>query len=255
MFIHVGKLNNYQGILDSIINSVRDSGLYNEVDKICIGAAGTGSISNLPDKCVVVTDGSNINAFERPTLTQLQNHCREFPEGYTLYTHTKNASLSIDDADPRRRDRWYFGEIHRKYMIYFMINKFRECIRVLDSGYTSVGCDFRNNPENSSHYAGNFWWVNNKFINTLPDISGKMFSISGPFGDHPRHYCERWLLCYNNKENSQPTPRYNCPFWGAILRKSINNTKRLHNMSVTELHAYFDQELKRQKQPGYIPII
>lgn len=253
MFIHVGKLNDYQGILDSIIDSVKSSGLYDEVDKICIGASGAGSISNLPSKCVIVTDNSHINAYERPTLTRLQDHCREIPEGYTLYTHTKNASIIIDD--PYQRDRWYFGEIHRKYMVYFMINKFRECIRTLNGGYSSVGCDFRNRPENSSHYAGNFWWVKNEFINTLPDISGEQFPISGPFGDHPRHYCERWLLCYNNKENDQSTPRSSCPFWGAILRKQVGRTKALLRLSLPDLHAELDKEAEKQRRSGYVPVL
>lgn len=254
IFFHVAILNNYQNIINELVDDIKESGLYDYVDDIQVGIVGgnVNSINKLPSKYRVVFESKHVRLYEKPTLTKLYNHCVESP-GNVLYIHTKNARTVPTDRsrDYKAWKSWASREVHRKYMSNFIIRNYNRCVELLNN-HDAVGCDFRNSPENTSHFAGNFWWANNSFIRTLPSWNEPMFPISGTMGRSPRHYCERWLLCYNNADNTYEPPNYHCEFWGAHLRKSNKDIEQLLSLTKPQLITRLN-EYKQLQDVGKFP--
>jgi hypothetical protein len=50
-------------------------------------------------------------------------------------------------------------------MLYFLVDKYKDCINKMDETYDTVGCNYKENPYH--HYSGNFWWANSNYIKTL----------------------------------------------------------------------------------------
>lgn len=248
-------MNEYQRIVDEIVESVNITGLYDMVDNITVGIVGGNKkhIKRLPDKYKVGFESHNLRLYEKPTLTMLHEHCCN-NLGNVLYIHSKNARTTPTEKHVNYKGwkSWGSREVHRKYMLNFMVHHYVDRLADLDS-YDTVGCDFRNHPANCSHFAGNFWWANNSFIKTLPDWTGAMFPISGPMGRQPRHYCERWLLCYNNEENDKPIPVYKTVFFGGECRKNDTIIGNVLSNSLDENNKLFDNYCKLQ-QDNKFPI-
>jgi len=247
MFLHVSVINDFQRIFDEIISDTVASGLYDKLASINIGINGgpVEHLKNIPEKGSVVAHDFRLDTYEAPTLIQLQETCMK-EEATVLYVHSKNASFTRPEPGLKwsRWIKFHGREIHRRYMLYHMVYNHEAALERLGE-YDTVGCDFRNEPENSSHYAGNFWWTTSSFIRKLPKMSGPRFPVSGPFGSHPRHYCERWLLCYNNADNENTMPKIYCPFWGAGLRKKPHFANSLVDLDKTDFNtkiAHFHTE-------------
>jgi hypothetical protein len=103
----------------------------------------------------------NFNAqpeeFETPTLMHIKDVCDNTDEVfYALYMHQKG----IRHPDASSVHAW------RRYMQYFNIEKWRDCVEKLDAGYDAVGVDWRNDPW--KHFSGNFWWARSDYIRKLP---------------------------------------------------------------------------------------
>lgn len=258
IFFHVAVMNHYASIYEETMNIIYNCGLIDLVDSINIGISG-GDRTTLPfitEKVNILHENVNLKKYELPTLIKLQEHAQRFPGGKTLYIHTKNASRSVDDKDSDKfttKLGWWSREVHRHYMQHFIIKKYSSNLRLLDNNIDCVGVDFRNQPENSSHFAGNFWWSKNSHLIKLPDLKKPMFKISGPFGQHPRHYCERWLLCYNNKENNFTPPKFKCLFWGKILRSQLDTSMLTTNLDEQQRFDYFEH-LEQEQRDGKLKI-
>lgn len=254
IFFHIALMNNYQSIVDELVTDIDDSGLYSLVDNIDVGLVGghKKQLNTLPDKYNIKFESSNLKLYEKPTLTMLHEHSKSY-DGKVLYIHTKNArnKTPIDNREPKIWKTWASREVHRRYMSNFMIYNHTECMNLLFK-HDAVGCDFRNTPENTSHFAGNFWWANCDYIRTLPAWDKPMFRITGTMGRNPRHYCERWLLCYNNEDNNMDTPRHKCLFWGAECRKRDSNINKILNLSKREQNDWFD-EMRVLQHQGKFP--
>jgi predicted O-methyltransferase YrrM len=118
-----------------------------------------------------VTDQPNL--FEGQTLARLYDHCQK-TDGYVLYFHNKGMT-SYGTHVPGGLHDW------REYMHYFNIEKWEDCVAKLDEGYDCCGVNWlvEKNLTNKAfteeqrflcyHFAGNFWWANNKYIRTLPN--------------------------------------------------------------------------------------
>lgn len=172
IFLHICTIGEYQRIFDEIINKIRYSGLFDKsIINVCITGdndlnvyieKGTSDILHHNIKYHNLGDSSR---WEFPTLQFMEDNINEGDK--VLYIHNLGAT-----GDSIYKQSW------RKYLTYFNIEKWEECIKALDNGYDTCGVDFRTNPV--PHYSGNFWWANASYLKTLPKIK----DISKP--DSPR---------------------------------------------------------------------
>ena len=137
--------------------------------------------------------------YEGFTLKHLYEECTYNPNIKVLYFHTKGAT-----RDELCVQSW------RLMMEYFVIDKWEECIKYLDT-YTSVGVQMcRVGPsiypdgtiqeENPTIvYAGNFWWANSSYINTLR---------TKYLDDDCRYAVEKWI---GDSDISNPKDLYTHP--------------------------------------------
>ena len=60
-------------------------------------------------------------------------------------------------------------------MLYFLLDKHKECIEKLNQHYDTVGCNYycKENPYILPHFSGNFWWANCNYLSSLPFITTK----------------------------------------------------------------------------------
>lgn len=93
--------------------------------------------------------------YEYTTCLELQKDCNESREEfYALYIHNKGAfTRTVGNYN------W------RKYMEYFCIEKWKECIEKLDEGYDTCGAAFLTDEPIHPYYAGNFFWAKSSYIN------------------------------------------------------------------------------------------
>lgn len=148
------------------INRLFVSGLMNEIDHFHIGVNGDQEMFYVPKKAKVVYNQNQKE--ETETMIALKDFAYENPDYKILYFHTKGASKGSLIANA-----W------RLMMEYFVIDKWKECVDMLDE-YDCVGSNL--NPvgetlwsdgtttkplEGTYNFTGNFWWSNAKHIQTL----------------------------------------------------------------------------------------
>lgn len=148
------------------INRLYVTGLMNAVDYMHIGVNGNNELFNVPSKAKVVYNQNQKE--ETETLVALKDFAYENPDYKILYFHTKGASKGTLIANA-----W------RLMMEYFVIDKWKECVEMLDE-YDCVGSNL--NPvgetlwsdgtttipvEGTYNFTGNFWWATAKHIQSL----------------------------------------------------------------------------------------
>jgi hypothetical protein len=140
------------------------------------------------------------NLYEGQTLKELYEYCK-VNDGYVLYCHNKGMSSFGTHITSALKD-W------KNYMLYFNVEKWKDCVEKLDEGYDCVGVNWLRGENLSgidfkkehnflaNHFAGNFWWANAKYIRTLSD----------PL--EPEKYCDiKWFM------ESMMTYRYAFEIW------------------------------------------
>jgi hypothetical protein len=162
----------YQSMIEEQFNLLLKSGLYDICDKFYIGIVDPSGNSKfvLPEKaeCVSYPD----NKEETETLKWIKEYSQNNLGDYVLYFHTKGISR-ISPAT----ESW------RKYMEYFVIEKWTNCVQKLDEGYDCCGVEWRTDwLGDLPHFSGNFWWSTTDYINTLDhsylDKPGRYFRES-----------------------------------------------------------------------------
>ena len=167
IFYHIAQMGIGASIYQQQIHRLYTSGLISQADYIHFGVNGDHELFNVPKKARVIYNLKENWTTEKQTLVDLKKFCKENSDYKVLYFHTKGATkneLSVQS--------W------RLMMEYFVIDKWKECIKYLDE-YTCVGCHMGTiGPsicedgtliQNDKTYAfmGNFWWANASYINTL----------------------------------------------------------------------------------------
>jgi len=153
---------NYKDILTDQFNNIILSGLYDKADKIYIGLVDTANgadwVRNFwkgkQVEIVVYPDNNELT----DTMKWISNHSKENHEDYILFFHSKGVShFDLPTED------W------RKYMEYFTVERWQDCIKKLDEGFDTCGVMW--NPTTVygyyPHFSGAFWWASSKYINTL----------------------------------------------------------------------------------------
>ena len=177
VYIHVAMMGNFEKIFTELSQSINLSEL-SVNSTINVGIVG-GNIGSLNTPWNKFSSG-NISDFEFKTLSKMQQHAKLSENDYYLYIHTKGVSTPDNPAI----DDW------RKYMTYFCVEKWKDCINKLNEGADCVGVDWRTDPV--PHYSGNFWWASGKHLSKLPDI----LALGQPGAPHVlsvRHNAEFWI--------------------------------------------------------------
>jgi hypothetical protein len=182
-YIHVCQIGQWQITFDMIMNSIKESGLYNQVREIRVGVVNNeGNV--IPDhrfndpKIVIIGHGPT-RLYERLTLHSMRQHS-EIDNCQYWYAHTKGISHFENNSSKKE-----FVIDWIKLMIHWNFTCWKKASNNL-LRHDAYGCEYTSNP--TRHFSGNFWWANSQYVRTLP-------STIGP------NYCdpEFWLL--NRSEN------------------------------------------------------
>lgn len=168
IFYHIGQVGIGAFIYQQQIHRLYCSGLINKADYIHLGVSGNNDLFDIPDKAIIKRN-NNLKE-ETDTLISLKEFCKENPNYKVLYLHTKGSSKQSLEVNA-----W------RLYMEYFLIDRWKECVKYLDK-YDCCGVDFNKNGNtvwsdgsltppkyDTGHFSGNFWWANASYINTLDE--------------------------------------------------------------------------------------
>lgn len=188
IFIHAANLltdknghaneDRCQLILDEIAQHIIESGIYQDVDQINLELIGDPQIKFDVPKAVINYNGSDVHAWEFPTLDKIIAHCKNNPTDNILYLHTKGSSNSVYVPEYK----WI--EDVRKYQLYWNVTKYKDSLEYLKE-YDAVGAELIYNPVR--HFSQNFWWARASHIN------GLQHPKEMPLIFDERHQCEFWI--------------------------------------------------------------
>jgi len=195
VYIHICCINNWENIVQGLIDKIRESGLYDEVLEIRCGILGNPYPSGIfkDPKIRIIYQSMDISIGESITLNIMREQSREMPENAKiLYLHSKG--VRTNGQNPCITD-W------TNYMTYFVVECWRDCQIDLDL-YDTAGVNL--SQEVAWHYSGNFWWANAGYISTLDECSrepylapemwvcSKTEKMGCIFYSHINHYLERY---------------------------------------------------------------
>jgi hypothetical protein len=161
VFYHVAQMGAWEAVDAEIMGSLNASGLLAHADHF---------VRNV---C------ADVSLYEFPTIDLLRAHAAT-NDCAILYLHTKGVSRtgpSIDD--------W------RAAMLYWMVERWRECADKLIKGFDVVGYTRCERP--LPHFQGNFWWAKASHVRKLPDQRAIKF-IPSVANQGERHKAEFWIL-------------------------------------------------------------
>jgi hypothetical protein len=112
--------------------------------------------SQVDKKVEVVVYPDNLEL--RRTLWWVRDYAKDNPDDYILFFHTKGITHFTQATED-----W------RKYMEYFVIEGWKDCIIKLDEGYDACGVLWNKDTPLGyyPHFSGAFYWVKASYINTL----------------------------------------------------------------------------------------
>jgi hypothetical protein len=168
VYYHIAQMGNWEEVVSDQVTELQNSGLYKEAVKIYTGVVGEQTAElKLPSKFEIMYHCPSLEPAEILTLEALRRHSRR-EDFIVLYMHTKGVSYLKQGYSKENMTAW------RKYMEYFCIGKWRECISHLDK-YDAVGCEYTGPRETEeglfpSHFRGNFWWSASLHLKKLPQV-------------------------------------------------------------------------------------
>ena len=220
IFIHICLIEDWRDIFEDQIKKIKDSGLYNIVEKIHLGIVG--DLEKLNDKIFfdekfdILYIDKRTSLYEIHTINHIKSFCNDIEyEVYILYIHTKGVRNA---GNKNVIQSW------RNMMEYFLIEKYEECIKYL-SIYDTLGNNIVNsycydidkisvNKLHTCHYSGNFWWSTKTHIDKLDFIKLDLSKNS----INTRFRAENWILSnypnmnigllFQDNTNTHPYHRY-----------------------------------------------
>lgn len=224
---HIFAKNNFKEIVESQINRIIKTGLYDWCDKMEITFTGEKSdldliapiFSNLEKINITITPD---NRFEYYAINTIWEYSQKF-NGKVFYFHTKGVSNNYKDiqsmeiSERKVQGIKWWKEILEK----FLIDKWEECINVLDK-YDQCGV-----TNAQGWWWGNFWWSNLSWVrsNTKPYC-----------GD--RWYFEAWL---NNYRDPKIYEWYHFTFnpYFSILPNDIYDVEKYKDSEIVLIKAEY----------------
>lgn len=163
-FWHIGRVNDWALIIPEQYKKLKDSGLYDASKKIIVGFVGGEehldelTVPILHDPKFEVFTTNNREDFEYPTLARAWKEATESKEPFlAYYFHTKGASSAACSTNSAA-NYW------RKYMEYFIIERWQKCTDMLQMNDV-CGVEW----ELNNHFSGNFWWATSEYLRKLPN--------------------------------------------------------------------------------------
>lgn len=94
----------------------------------------------------------------RRTLWWIRDYAKDNPDDYILFFHTKGITHFTQATEDWRR-----------YMEYFVIEKWKDCVNKIDEGYDACGVLWNKETPIGifPHFSGAFFWAKASYINTL----------------------------------------------------------------------------------------
>lgn len=171
-FWHIGALGDWQRIVAEQYVTLRACGLYDASDRIVVGFIGgmnrqqelnTPAIPILGDPKFEVFATEDVEDYEFPTLARVWREAQERDDPFLcFYLHTKGASL----MGTRRREA---ASAWRAYMEYFNLERWMDCVDILET-HETCGVELQSKlPAIARHYSGNFWWATSDYVRKLPE--------------------------------------------------------------------------------------
>lgn len=174
-FWHMCLIGSWRDVVDEQLSELLQYGLMDAVESIQIGVLGPKDeyealkekLEKYPKLHIKYYD-TDITKYEFPTLTLLKAECH-INEFFGFYIHTKGVSYT-----------GHTGGIHwRRYMSFYNLEKWRDCIDRLKQGYNLCGVKLMVRPPEKektpghwpTHYSGNFFHFRSEYIETCPEIS------------------------------------------------------------------------------------
>ena len=172
----------YMELMAEQWRSLIHSGLYNAADKIYIGIVdtpgkypengiawangfynfATSGNTKAENKVEIVVYPDNMEL--RRTLWWIRDYAKDNPDDYILFFHAKGITCKDQPSvDCAAVTDW------RRYMEYFVIERWKDCIQKLDEGYDACGVMWNSDTSFGlhPHFSGAFYWVKGSYINTL----------------------------------------------------------------------------------------
>ena len=172
---HIFCANNWKDIFLEQIDDLKNSGLIDFIDKLflTIVYSDDNDIHFIKEnlKTFEIYYQTKNNEFEFPALKCIKELAKK-ENCNIFYIHTKGVSITESNM------RFYHNSSDinhltecvndwRKYMSYFIIKKYTDCLEILKS-YDACGVNLCFSPQ--KHFSGNFWWSKSDYINKLPEI-------------------------------------------------------------------------------------
>lgn len=127
--------------------------------------------------------------YEATSVNYLQEYCHSTNEEfYVCFITHKGAS-----HPPGGHQNW------RRYMQYWNIEKWRDCVRILDEGYDTCGASFLPEPP-YAFYAGNFFWAKASYLRRCRRLkTPPENNFEAQFEGQPHHRYD--LECWHGSGN------------------------------------------------------
>lgn len=182
-FYFIALINDWRKVIKPQLSKLFNSHLINVTDKLYIHIYYENKNecdlleSYLKQQnSIIEISKSNINEYEFPCLEKIKEKSKN-EDFYCWYFHTKGVSIT------EKNKTFYHGSndlIHlhrcvedwRKYMEYFILTNYNDCIKYLNDNYDACGVQLSQaqNP-NYLAFSGNFWWSKSSYIRQLPELS------------------------------------------------------------------------------------
>lgn len=164
---HIAVMGKYMEVVKEQLNLLAKSGLGHKADKIHITVVGEKDpeLAKLLEKSIMlnkmkITHYDDLGIWELPSIKKVQEVAKQNPKTKICYFHTKGVSYyRYQGWEQKNINAW------RRYMEYFNLEKWQECVKALDE-YDCCGVEWMRTWVKLPHYfAGNFWWATGEYIN------------------------------------------------------------------------------------------
>ena len=174
-------LDNWYEIINEQINKLVGSDLFKNTDKLYVRVfynkeSDLCKFKKLfNDNPKIEITSTNKNEHEYGILKIIES-CSNVDNFNCYYFHSKGVSITSETMKKHKLNISYQQmkdsiESLRRYMEYFLIDRYEDCIKNLDDGFDACGVQLRGTPRKDSlHFSGNFWWSKSEYIKKLPKI-------------------------------------------------------------------------------------
>jgi hypothetical protein len=197
VFVHAMDLPNGKEILEEQVELLEKSGLLEAAEEVNMMLHFNESSytwleerwQNLPNVSYHLFDEGYKEWYEATTMHHIQELCHETDEEFYVLCMT---AKGISHGEGQHAN-W------RKYMQYFTVELWKECVEKLDEGYDTVGAAYLNNPP-YPFYPGTFFWAKASYLRKCKRLLSPAEAEFKPqFDGQPHHRFD--LECWHGSGN------------------------------------------------------